>query len=206
MSGSESRMGSRPLVLASASKARARLLENAGVAFETDPARIDETAVLDSLRAEEIGGRDAADILAELKASRVSERHAGALCVGSDQTLVAGGRIFSKPEGLAGARKQLRELRGGPHELHSAAVVAVDGRTVWRHVDAARLWMRDFSDDFLEAYLARAEGLSDTVGGYRLEDEGAQLFERVSGDWFTIMGMPLLPLLSFLREHGAAPR
>lgn len=198
--------GNRLLVLASASEARARMLAAAGLAFEQDPAQVDEASALASMEAEGMAGRDAATALAEIKARRVSARHSGAFCIGADQTLSAGDRIFTKPDSLDDARDHLRALRGRRHDLHSAVVVAVDGQAVWRHADTARLWMRDFTDGFLESYLQVVRDVTATVGGYRLEEEGAHLFDRVAGDWFTIMGMPLLPLLAFLRDHGEVSR
>ncbi len=206
MSSTPLHTGSRVLVLASASEARARMLGAAGLAFERDPAQVDEESALASMEAEGMSGRDAAVALAELKARRVSARHSGAFCIGADQTLSIGGRIFSKPDSLDDARDHLRALRGQRHDLHSAAVVAVDGQAIWRHADTARLWMRGFTDEFLESYLQATRDVTATVGCYRLEEEGAQLFDRVSGDWFTILGMPLLPLLAFLRDHGEVPR
>lgn len=194
------------LILASASEARSAMLEAAGVAVRVDPARIDEAAVKAAMIAEAAPPRDLADSLAELKAQRVSARWPGALVLGADQVLVAEGRIYDKPGDLDGARSQLRALRGQTHWLLSAAVIALDGAAIWRHVGQARLAMRPFTDAFLEDYLARAgAAVLGSVGGYRLEGLGAQLFARVEGDYFTVLGLPLLEVLGFLRARGEIP-
>lgn len=194
------------LLLASASLTRARLLENAGLAFAAEAAPVDEDEAKRALEAE---GSDAAAIaaaLAELKARAVSRRHPGAFVIGADQVLDCDGRRFDKPADLAAARAQLLALRGRTHELVSAAVVVRDGRPLWHHVGRARLTMRPFSDVFLDRYLAEAgDAILGSVGAYQLEGRGAQLFARVEGDYFTILGLPLLPLLDFLRAHGLVP-
>lgn len=193
----------RSLVLASQSAARASLLRQAGVRFEMVAAMVDEAAVKAAMLADGAPPRDIADALAELKALRGSSRVPGRLVLGADQVLVCNGRLYDKPVDLADARAQLRALRGQSHELLSAAVLLEGGRPVWRHVGRAELTMRPFSDAFLEAYLAdQGETLLTTVGGYRLEDGGAQLFSRVTGDVFTILGLPLLELLDYLRVRG----
>ena len=144
-----------------------------------------------------------ADLLAELKALKVSGRHAGALVIGADQVLTCEGRFFSKPETVAAAREQLLQLAGRAHVLSSAVCVARDGAIVWRDVQEARLTMRAFSDTFLDAYLAQAGAdILGGVGAYHVEGLGIQLFSRIDGDTFTILGLPLLPLLDFLRTHG----
>jgi septum formation protein len=192
-----------PITLASKSAARAGVLSAAGVTFETVGAGVDEGAAKRELLAKGAGPREVADALAELKAVKASQGRAG-LVIGADQTLDFNGRLFDKAESLHEARERLRMLRGHPHKLHSAVVLAKDGVLVWREVPAATLTMRDFSDDFLEAYLARhGEGLLDSVGCYRLEDDGVQLFEKIDGDYFTILGLPLMGLLEQLRRHGA---
>ena len=193
-----------PVVLASRSATRARLLADAGLPVVVDPASLDEEEIRSAFRAE---GRDAAacaQALAENKAMRVSARHVGALVVGADQMLDCAGVWFEKPGDLEAARRQLQALRGKRHTLTSAVAVVLNGAVIWRAADRAELTMRAFSDAFLDAYVATAGAeLMDSVGAYRLEALGAQLFERVEGDFFTILGLPLLPLLAFLRGHGA---
>lgn len=191
------------LILASSSSTRQRLLRAAGVAFSTEAAAVDETAVLESLAAAKVRGRDAADLLAELKALKVSGRRAGVFVIGADQVLTCDGRFFSKPETVAAARAQLLQLSGKTHVLSSAVCVARDGAIVWRDVQEARLTMRALSDAFLDAYLAQAGAdILGSVGAYHVEGLGIQLFSRIDGDTFTILGLPLLPLLDFLRTHG----
>lgn len=192
------------LVLASASVARRRMLEAAGLAFEVDPPRVDEEAAKASLRAQGMKPRDQADALAELKALSVSRRRSGFI-IGADQMLAVEGATLDKPKDAAEARAHLVRLRGCSHELITAAVVAREGVAIWRHVDTPKLKMRAFSDAFLDDYLLRAgDGALNSVGAYQLEGLGAQLFERVEGDYFSVLGLPLLPLLAFLRAHGIA--
>ena len=194
------------LILASASPARAAMLAAAGVETEVIPARIDETAVKQAMLAAGAPPRDLADKLAELKALRVSARQPGRLVLGADQVLVHDGQIFDKAQSPAEARAHLARLRGQTHRLLSAAVVALDGQPVWRHVGTARLTMRAFSDAFLEGYLDSLGDLALTsVGCYHLEGRGAQLFARVEGDHFTVLGLPLLELLGFLRAREVLP-
>lgn len=191
------------VVLASASQWRAAMLENAGVSVAIDPAHIDEDEIKISFAAENMPPEAAAEALAELKAMRVSPRHPDALVIGADQMLECGGKWFDKPADMDAARAQLKSLRGKPHYLMSCAVIVKDGQRLWHHIDKARLDMRDFSDAFLDAYMARCGSeICQTVGGYRLEAEGAQLFSRIRGDYFTILGLPLLPVLDYLRTHG----
>jgi septum formation protein len=191
------------MILASASQTRARLLGDAGVTFEIVPARVDEDALKQSLLVEKASHRDIADALAELKALRVSASRPGELVLGADQVLSFDGALISKCESLAEARELLLCLRGKAHDLISAMVLAKNGAPVWRHVGKATLTMRDFSDSFLDDYLAQeGEGLLSGVGCYRLESRGAQLFSRVNGDHSTVLGLPLIPLLSALREQG----
>ncbi|MGA0605930.1 Maf family protein [Phenylobacterium sp. VNQ135] len=194
---------SDPIILASKSAARRAVLEGAGVPFESVVAGVDEDAVKGSLLAEGATPRDIADTLAELKAIRVSRRRQG-FVIGSDQTLELDGRLYDKADSVEAARERLKLLRGKPHKLHSAVVVAKDGTPIWREVVTCTLTMREFSDDFLEAYLAsEGEQALGSVGCYRLEGPGAQLFVRIEGDYFAILGLPLMGLLDLLRRHGA---
>jgi septum formation protein len=192
-----------PVTLASKSAARAQVLAAAGVEFETIGAGVDEAAAKEGLSAEGASPREVAEALAELKAMTASRERTG-LVIGADQTLDLEGRLFDKAETMAEARERLQMLRGRTHRLHSAVVVAQDGAVIWREVPAATLTMRTFSDDFLDAYLARhGDALLGSVGCYRLEDDGVQLFERIDGDYFTILGLPLIGLLHLLRREGA---
>jgi septum formation protein len=196
-----------PLVLASASPTRRRLLEGVGIACSAEPAAVDEAAVKASLRAEGGAVDDAARTLAELKALRISKRKRSALVVGADQILVSDGNWLDKPADLHEARVQLESLRGRQHELVTAACVARDEDVLWRHVARARLTMRPFSDQFLAGYLEElGETALESVGAYQLEGLGAQLFARIEGDFFVILGLPLLELLEFLRGHGVVAR
>ena len=201
-------MERREIILASGSLARRQMLASAGVAFVIDPAAIDEAKLLDQFKADTAGALplDAARFLAQAKARDVSSRHSGALVIGSDQILALGDRLFSKAADEAGARATLLALKGRIHQLHSAVAIAFDNEIVWVHGETASLTMRLFSDAFLERYLAEAsEALVRSVGAYELEGLGLQLFERVEGDYFTILGMPILPLLAELRARGAIP-
>jgi len=189
-----------PLVLASGSRVRATLLREAGLAFEVQPANVDE-----SITKREMAGADPmaiAEALAAIKARAVSPSRQGVLVIGADQMLVCDGGLFDKPADLDEARGHLRRLRGRTHHLCTAAVAVRDGEVLWRHTERPELVMRPFSDGFIEDYLA-AVGTDAllSVGAYQLEGRGAQLFERVTGDFFSILGLPLLPLLAFLRHQ-----
>ena len=197
---------SEPLILASSSPTRARLLRQAGLDVTTADARIDEPMIRDALIAEGAGPRDIADTLAETKALRISARHPAALVIGCDQVLALGATILGKPADIAAARAQLLALRDRTHDLHSAVVVCQGGAPLWRHVGQARMQMRAFSAPWLEGYLARnAEAAVGSVGAYRIEEEGLRLFSVIEGDYFTILGLPLLPLLSWLTLRGSIP-
>jgi septum formation protein len=198
---------SRQIILASASKSRASLMRAAGVTFEIVPAHADEDSVKASLQAEGATAAHCAETLAELKAVQISNRHPEALVIGADQMLDCAGIWFDKPKDMAGARNHLVLLRGKTHVLPTAVCVALNGSRIWHHVALPNLAVRDFSDAFIETYLAAAgTAVLSSVGAYQLEGPGAQLFSRIEGDFFTILGLPLLELLSFLREHGAVPR
>jgi len=193
-----------PIVLASASPTRARLLEAAGVQFAIEPANIDESRV--KLAAREAGQppMTCALALAALKAVNVSQRHPEALVIGADQLLAAGDEWFDKPESLADARSQLQRLRGRTHVLATAVCVMRNGDRLWHATSTPELTMRPFSDAFLDGYInAEGDAVLGSVGGYRLEGRGAQLFKRMTGDHFAVLGLPLFELLDFLRSRGA---
>ena len=190
------------LILASKSAARRAVLDGAGVRYEARVAGVDEDAVKTSLLAEGAGPREIADALAELKAIRVSSGRPD-FVIGSDQTLDLDGQLYDKAESVEAARERLKLLRGRTHKLHSAVVVAKEGSPIWREIVTASLTMRDFSDAFLEDYLAHeGEHALGSVGCYRLEGPGAQLFSKIEGDYFAILGLPLMGLLDLLRRHG----
>ncbi|WP_274626879.1 Maf-like protein [Arvimicrobium flavum] len=192
------------IILASGSPFRRQLLENAGLKFTVVRPEIDERAVEAPLEASGATPEDVAQVLAEAKALDVSERHPGALVIGSDQTLSLGDRVFHKPKDMEGAREHLLALSGNTHQLNSAVAIVKDGETLWRHVDVAQMTMRKLEPAFIGRHLASvgAKALG-SVGAYQIEGEGIQLFEKVVGDHFTIVGLPLLALLSKLRELGA---
>lgn len=191
------------LILASASQTRARLLGAAGVPFEALPSRVDEDEVKAALLAEGFAPAAIADVLAEMKALRLSTIHPEALVLGCDQVLEFEDRLIDKSPSLDEARVLLLSLAGNSHSLVTAAVLAKGGMPIWRKSEHARLRMRAFGGDFLDAYLeAEGEDILSAVGCYRLEGRGAQLFERVEGDYFSILGLPLLAVLAVLREHG----
>jgi septum formation protein len=194
-------LGGSPLVLASKSESRHTILQAAGIPHEVEPARIDERRI--EQRAATCDAAQAAELLAREKALVVSTRRPGALVLGADQTLAVGDRRFSKPTNRATAREQLVFLRHRTHELHSAIAIARDNLILFEHREAARLTMREFSEAFLEAYLdVIGSAATASVGSYQLEKAGVQLFERIEGNHFVILGLPLLALLQFLRREG----
>ena len=191
------------IILASGSEIRATLLKNAGVSPIIKVARIDETALKSSLIAEGASPRDIADTLAELKAQKIASKNPGALVIGCDQVLAHGSKLLSKPATASEAVVQLSALRGGMHMLLSAAVIYEDDKPVWRHVGQVRLHMRDVSDDYLQDYVDRNwQSIQHAVGAYKLEEEGVRLFSRIEGDYFNVLGLPLLELLSYLTLRG----
>lgn len=191
------------LILASKSEIRATLLRNAGVPFEIRTAPVDEAMVKEALLGEGARPRDIADTLAEMKAQRVADKGERGMVLGSDQVLDLKGVMFSKPRDKAEACDQLRQLSGTMHKLISAMVIVEDGRPVWRHVSEARLTMRVISDAYLIDYVDRNwDSIRHSVGAYKLEQEGARLFTQIIGDSFTVMGLPLLPLLQYLITRG----
>jgi septum formation protein len=195
------------IILASGSEIRAQLLRNACVPFDVVVARVDEETIRASMQAEQASPRDVADMLAELKAQRVAAKHPGALVIGCDQVLALNQTIFAKPENPHDALTQLKTLRGQKHQLLSAAVIYADGKPQWRHVGVVRLHMRDASDGYLADYVDRNwDSIRHSVGGYKLEEEGVRLFSRIEGDYFNVLGLPLLDLLSYLTLRGTLPR
>jgi septum formation protein len=194
------------IILASGSDIRAQLLKNAGLKFDVSIARVDEDAVRASLLAESASPRDIADTLAELKAQRVAARYPEALVIGCDQILALGTQVFSKPQTPSDALMQLQTLRGQKHQLLSAAVIYGEGKPLWRHVGVVRLNMRDASDAYLTDYVDRNwDSIRHSVGAYKLEEEGVRLFTRIEGDYFNVLGLPLLELLSYLTLRGTLP-
>ena len=193
----------RPLLLASASATRLALLRAAGLDVTAHAARIDEETIRRALEAEGAHPRDIADTLAEMKARKIADRNPEALVLGCDQVLEFDRRVWAKPETPAEARTQLCALRGQTHRLLSALVLYDAGEPVWRHVGRADLTMRDFSEAWLDSYIARNwDSIRHSVGAYKLEEEGVRLFTRVEGDYSTVLGLPLLPLLGYLELRG----
>lgn len=192
------------LVLASGSQFRRQLMENAGLDFTVDPARIDERAIEAPLENAGANPDTVAEALAIAKALDVSHRHPDALIIGSDQTLSLGSRVYHKPKNRAEAASHLKSFSGKTHRLNSAVALVRDSQVLWNHVSHAELTVRDLSDQFIERHLDKVgDSVLLSVGAYQLEGEGIQLFSRIEGDYFTILGLPLLPLLNKLRELGA---
>lgn len=196
----------RPLLLASASQIRLQLLRNAGLEVTAQPARIDEESIRQSLEANAATPRDIADALAEMKARKLAEKHPESLVLGCDQVLAFKGRVFGKAATATEAHAQLSAFRGQSHQLISALVLYDGGKPIWRHISEAELTMRQLSDSYLDNYLARNWGkLQETVGCYKLEEDGIQLFSAIKGDYFSILGLPLLALIGYLATRGFIP-
>ncbi|MCJ8140812.1 Maf family protein [Falsirhodobacter halotolerans] len=192
------------LILATSSATRCQLLRQAGIAFDALPARVDEKSIRLALQAEDAHPRDVADTLAEMKARKIADRHPDTRVLGCDQVLAMDRTVFAKPETKEEARDQLATLAGRSHMLISAIVAYENARPVWRHVAEAKLTMRPLSDAYLDDYLARNwDSVRHSVGGYKLEEEGVRLFTEIRGDHFTILGLPMLPLLAWLGQRGA---
>jgi septum formation protein len=190
-------------ILASGSPFRKKMLSDAGLVFDVEKAEIDERTVEQSVAGSGLSPEDLATILSEAKATDVSGRNGGRVVIGCDQTLSLGDKVLHKPKDMEQARRRLLELSGRTHQLSSAVVAVRDGETLWRHVSIARLTMRELSPAFIGRHLAQVgEKALESVGAYQIEGEGIQLFERIEGDHFTIIGLPILPLLAFLRERG----
>ncbi len=195
------------LILASSSETRASLLRNAGLLIEAVPARVDEDAIKNSLVAEGAKPRDVADALAEAKARKIASKGVQGLVLGCDQVLDFEGRLISKTDGIDDAVSLLKDMRGKRHSLFSAAVIYEGDKPVWRHVGQVRLMMRDATDAYLEEYAIRNwDSIRHSVGGYKLEEEGVRLMSRIDGDYFTVLGLPLVELLSYLTLRGTLQR
>jgi len=196
--------GRPPLILASSSKIRAQLLEAAGLAFIVEPPGLDESVMRQAVGGERLlSPSDVAEVLARAKAEAVSDLARTAYVVGADQVLSFGDVILSKPDSMETARRQLLDLRGKSHKLHTSVALATNGATVWAETQVATLTMRKLSPEFIGRYLAAAaEEVLNSVGAYQIESFGIQLFDKIDGDYFTILGLPLLPLLAALRREG----
>ena len=197
--------GCPPLILASTSKTRARLLESAGLAFLCEAPGVDESTMRQAISGEDtLGPHDVAEVLARAKAEAVSDVAQGAYVIGGDQVLCFEDQIISKPDSMEAARAQLLDLNGKTHQLHTAVALATNGETVWAYTDVTTLTMRKLSPEFIGRYLAAAgDAVLSSVGAYQIESIGIQLFEKIDGDFFSILGLPLLPLLDALRREGA---
>ncbi len=196
-------MSNLPIILASGSLIRRQILKDAGINFKVITRPVDENAIKVSMLAENSHLRDIPDALAEAKSVRVSSQVAG-LVIGADQIMVMGGRLFDKPKDMAEVKTRLMKMRGQTHYLIGAVVISENGSPVWRHLAKTKLTMRDFTESFLDDYL-KAEGdtLLESVGAYRFEGRGSQLFSNVEGDFFSILGLSLLPVMDYLRQRGA---
>ncbi len=193
----------RPIILASSSQIRADILTAANVVFDVVKPRVDEESLKAALDSEDASSRDIADALAEAKAQKVGMKHPEALVLGCDQVLSFEGKVMSKPQDISEARLQLEQLSGQKHTLLSAIVIFHDMRPIWRHVGQVRLHMRDISDAYKEDYLARNwDSIKTSVGGYKLEEEGVRLFSKIEGDYFSVLGLPLIELTNYLTLSG----
>ncbi len=193
----------KPLILASSSETRLRLLQAAGLTVQARNPRIDELAIRAGLEQEAASPRDIADALAEMKARKIADREGDALVLGCDQVLAFEHKVWGKPVSPQEALAQLTAFRGKTHKLLSAVVLYDAGQPIWRHVGEVQLTMRVMSDEWLQSYVTRNwESIRHSVGGYKLEEEGIRLFSAIEGDYFTILGLPLLPLLAYLGERG----
>ncbi|MFC3613467.1 Maf family protein [Lutimaribacter marinistellae] len=192
-----------PFILASGSQIRSQMLRQSGVNFEVEKPKVDEDTIKSSLMAEGANPRDIADALAEMKARKISDKRPGAMVLGCDQVLDFEGRLLSKPSTPEEALQQLRDMRGKRHMLLSAAVIYENGEPVWRHIGQVRLRMREASDDYLQSYVDRNwDSIREAVGAYKLEEEGVRLFATIDGDYFNVLGMPLIELLNYLGLRG----
>lgn len=197
---------SQRIILASGSAIRRQILDGAGLDYEVIVRPVDEASIKESMLAEKSRLRDIADALAEAKAMRVSRQEAG-LVIGADQIMVIEDQLFDKPKDMDEVRARLISMRGKKHELIGAVVICENGAPVWRHICRTKLWVRDFSDEFLDWYIeTEGEALTKSVGAYRFEGPGAQLFEKVEGGFFAILGLDLLPVLDYLRTRGVVKR
>ena len=192
-----------PVILASGSEIRAQMLRQAGVDFDVQVACVDEQMIKEALVADGALPRDIADALAESKARKVAQKNYNAFVIGCDQVLEFNGNLLSKPKSPDEAIDQIIAMRGERHTLLSAAVIYNEGKPIWRHVGQVRLRMRDATDAYISGYVERNwDSIQNSVGGYKLEEEGVRLFHSVEGDYFNVLGMPLLPLLAFLTLRG----